>query len=129
MTVIRAFVHTHTHTHMARIMVSQETIDHVKELIAEKEIFVASKTYCPYCHAALNTLFQKLNVPKSKVLVLQLNEMKDGVDIQAALYQLNGQRTVPNIYINGKHIGGNDDLQELRETGELEELLEPILAN
>lgn len=55
--------------------------------------------------------------------------MKEGADIQAALYEINGQRTVPNIYINGKHIGGNDDLQELRETGELEELLEPILAN
>ena len=83
----------------------------------------------PYCHAALNTLFEKLKVPRSKVLVLQLNDMKEGADIQAALYEINGQRTVPNIYINGKHIGGNDDLQELRETGELEELLEPILAN
>lgn len=78
---------------------------------------------------ALNTLFEKLKVPRSKVLVLQLNDMKEGADIQAALYEINGQRTVPNIYINGKHIGGNDDLQELRETGELEELLEPILAN
>ncbi|CAI4293143.1 ASN_collapsed_G0005500.mRNA.1.CDS.1 [Saccharomyces cerevisiae] len=110
-------------------MVSQETIKHVKDLIAENEIFVASKTYCPYCHAALNTLFEKLKVPRSKVLVLQLNDMKEGADIQAALYEINGQRTVPNIYINGKHIGGNDDLQELREAGELEELLEPILAN
>nr|2JAC_A Chain A, GLUTAREDOXIN-1 [Saccharomyces cerevisiae] len=110
-------------------MVSQETIKHVKDLIAENEIFVASKTYCPYSHAALNTLFEKLKVPRSKVLVLQLNDMKEGADIQAALYEINGQRTVPNIYINGKHIGGNDDLQELRETGELEELLEPILAN
>ncbi|EJS44532.1 grx1p [Saccharomyces arboricola H-6] len=110
-------------------MVSQETIEHVKKLIAQKEVFVASKTYCPYCHAALNTLFGKLKVPKSKALVLQLNEMDDGAEIQAALYEINGQRTVPNIYINGKHIGGNDDLQELLETGELEDLLEPILAN
>ena len=79
-------------------MVSQETINHVKQLINEKEIFVASKTYCPHSFAAIKTLFE-----------------------------LSGQMTVPNIYINGKHIGGNDNLQDLKESGELEDLLEPIL--
>ncbi|CCC68971.1 hypothetical protein NCAS_0B08870 [Naumovozyma castellii] len=108
-------------------MVSQETINHVKQLINEKEIFVASKTYCPYCHATIKTLFKELNVPKSKALVLQLNEMDDGAEIQQALFEINGQKTVPNIYINGKHVGGNDKLQDLKESGELEDLLEPIL--
>lgn len=108
-------------------MVSQETINHVKQLINEKEIFVASKTYCPHSFAAIKTLFEELKVPKSKGLVLQLNEMDDGADIQEALFELSGQKTVPNIYINGKHIGGNDNLQDLKESGELEDLLEPIL--
>ncbi|CCF57683.1 hypothetical protein KAFR_0D00360 [Kazachstania africana CBS 2517] len=108
-------------------MVSQETINHVKDLINEKDVFVASKSYCPYSKAALNTLFTELNVPTSKALVLQVNQLPEGSDIQDALLELTGQRTVPNIYIKGKHIGGNDDLQILKQSGKLEKLLEGIL--
>jgi glutaredoxin 3 len=47
---------------------------------------------------------------------------EDGADIQAALQQLTKQRTVPNIFIKGKHIGGNSELQKL-STGQLKGLL------
>lgn len=46
----------------------------------------------------------------------------DGGDIQTTLQQLTKQRTVPNIFINKKHIGGNSDLQKL-STGQLKGLL------
>jgi glutaredoxin 3 len=39
----------------------------------------------------------------------------DGAAIQDALQELSGQRTVPNIYISQKHIGGNSDLQNIRK--------------
>jgi glutaredoxin 3 len=45
----------------------------------------------------------------------------DGSDMQAALANINGQRTVPNIYIGGEHIGGNSDLQAKK--GQLKTLL------
>jgi glutaredoxin 3 len=48
---------------------------------------------------------------------------KDGQMIQAYLEKKTGQRTVPNIFIDQKHIGGNSDLHELHATGKLEELL------
>jgi glutaredoxin 3 len=35
----------------------------------------------------------------------------DGSDIQDALQEMTNQRSVPNIFINKKHIGGNSDLQ------------------
>jgi glutaredoxin 3 len=35
----------------------------------------------------------------------------DGRAIQDALEEINGQRSVPNIYIKKQHIGGNSDLQ------------------
>ena len=35
----------------------------------------------------------------------------DGAEIQEALAELTKQRTVPNIFIDKKHIGGNSDLQ------------------
>ena len=104
------------------------TVDKVNAWIKEKPIFVASKTYCPYCQATLKTLFDDLNVPKSKSLVLQLNTMDDGAEIQEALFEINGQKSVPNIYIDGKHIGGNSDLQELKNAGKLDEVLKEALA-
>lgn len=45
----------------------------------------------------------------------------DGSDIQDALQEISGQRTVPNVYIAKKHIGGNSDLQGLK--GQLPALL------
>lgn len=48
----------------------------------------------------------------------------DGAEIQNALAELTGQRTVPNVFINHKHIGGNSDLQDKKASGELKKLLE-----
>lgn len=45
----------------------------------------------------------------------------DGGKIQDALEEITGQRSVPNIFIGQKHIGGNSDLQGRR--GELDGLL------
>lgn len=37
------------------------------------------------------------------------------------------QRTVPNIFIEEIHIGGNSDLQELAKSGELREIIVEIM--
>ncbi len=55
-----------------------------------------------------------------QVLTLFFNA-DDGAEIQSALQDISGQRTVPNIYIAQKHIGGNSDLQAKK--GELPTLL------
>lgn len=47
----------------------------------------------------------------------------EGSAFQDALEEINGQRTVPNIYIKQKHIGGNSDLQSLSKSGQLASLL------
>lgn len=104
-------------------MVSQDTVQRVKSLIGQKKVFIASKTYCPYCQATLKTVFTDLQYPEGNAVVLQLNTLENGQEIQDALYEINGQKTVPNVYIDGKHIGGNSDLQELNASGKLEGLL------
>lgn len=63
-----------------------------------------------------------------KAVVLELDEIEEGSDIQQALAEINGQNTVPNIYIDGQHIGGNSDLQKLKQTGKLQPLLQKVLA-
>lgn len=46
--------------------------------------------------------------------------MADGADIQAELLAMTGQRTVPSVFVNGEHIGGNDDTQAAIKSGTLQ---------
>ncbi|OIW15400.1 hypothetical protein TanjilG_15783 [Lupinus angustifolius] len=47
----------------------------------------------------------------------------DGSDIQLALAEWTGLRTVPNVFIGGKHIGGCDTVLEKHRAGQLVPLL------
>ncbi len=80
---------------------------------------VFSKTYCPYC-TATKSLFKDLEI---NAKVIELDVVSDGDRIQSALLDLTGQRTVPNVFIKGKHLGGNDKTQEAARTGKLQQLL------
>jgi len=65
-------------------------------------------------------LFDSLDQPTNTI---KLNERSDGPEMQAALAELTGQRTVPNVFIKGKHLGGNDDTQKAAKSGKLQEML------
>ena len=62
-----------------------------------------------------------MNAPD--VGIIELDEESDGADIQNYLFEKTGQRTVPNIFIGGKHIGGSSDLSSLEGSGELQKLI------
>ena len=49
--------------------------------------------------------------------------MSNGSEIQAELLKKTGQRTVPNVFVHGQHLGGNDDTQKAFASGRLEEML------
>lgn len=98
---------------------SQETISQVENLIKTKPVFVASKSYCPYCSATKRLLSEVY----PEAYILELDQMDEGNEIQAILAQITGQRTVPNVFIKGKHIGGNSDLQALGKE-EIKKLIE-----
>jgi len=87
----------------------------VQRIIDENFVVVFSKSFCPHCRAAK----QHLNHYKASFLSVELDQRDDGKAIQDALAELTGQRTVPNIFINKQHIGGNSDLQGKRELREL----------
>ena len=50
----------------------------------------------------------------------------DGPLIQNHLIYFSGQRTVPNIFVGGEHIGGNAELHEYHEQGKLEPRLHEL---
>ena len=87
--------------------------------IKASKIMVFSKTHCPYCKkakeeiASLTPLFS----------VIELDVVKDGAAQQAALQEMTGQSTVPNIFVNGQHIGGCDKTLALIASGEFQKLI------
>lgn len=61
-----------------------------------------------------------MNIPAK---IIELDTMDNGSELQAALLNISGQRTVPNVFIKGKHLGGNDDSQAAARSGKLQEML------
>ena len=87
--------------------------------IESADVVVFSKSWCPFCMQTKG-LFETLQVP---VTYIELDELADGADMQMELAQMSGQRTVPNVFIKGTHLGGNDDTQRAARSGKLQELL------
>ncbi|PVD24776.1 hypothetical protein C0Q70_15262 [Pomacea canaliculata] len=83
-----------------------ETAAVVREHISNNKVMVFSKTTCPFC-AKVKDLLKSLNVEYG---VLELDTLENGQAVQAALFELSGQKTVPNVFINGKHLGNLQDL-------------------
>jgi glutaredoxin 3 len=72
---------------------------------------------CPYCINA-KELFKAKGVAFQEVLVDQ-----DITKREEMLAKSEGRKTVPQIFIDGKHIGGFSDLKELDNSGKLDQLL------
>ncbi len=82
-----------------------------------KTVEIYTSPLCGFCHAAKKLLKQK-GVKFSEVNVLT-NPGRKGEMIQRA----NGGRTVPQIFIGAKHVGGCDELYALERAGKLDKLL------
>lgn len=64
--------------------------------------------------------------PSSACWILQLDNLPAGdniIDIQDALGEITGARSVPRVFIGGKFIGGGDDTAAKASNGELKQLL------
>nr|ABK25518.1 unknown [Picea sitchensis]ACN40547.1 unknown [Picea sitchensis] len=90
-----------------------------KEIVSSNSVVVFSKTYCPYC----TQVKQLLSSLGAKTKVVELDTESDGKEIQTALQEWTGQRTVPNVFIGGTHIGGCDDTVAKHNSGKLVPLL------
>ncbi|MBX9675761.1 MAG: glutaredoxin 3 [Methylotenera sp.] len=71
---------------------------------------------CPYCINAERLLI-------SKGVVINKIRVDLQPELRAEMTQKTGRRTVPQIYINNKHVGGYDDLRALDVAGKLDTLL------
>jgi glutaredoxin len=75
-------------------------------------VIIFSKTYCPHSKKAKHILLDLYAITPPPV-VIELDTHEQGVGLQAALAQTTGRKTVPNVLVNGKTIGGGDEVEAL----------------
>jgi len=81
------------------------------------QVTIYTKSYCPYCHAAIDLL-------NKKGIAFDQIEVTGKKDLYQAMVERAGGRTsVPQIFFGEKHIGGCDDLYGLEERGLIEKYL------
>ena len=82
-----------------------------------KNIEIYTGPLCAFCDRAI-ALLNKKGVSFKKIdLASDPNKMEDMIK------KTNGMRTVPQIFVDGQHIGGSDKLQDLENDGKLNSLL------
>ncbi|WP_293389248.1 glutaredoxin 3 [Nevskia sp.] len=81
-----------------------------------KPVTVYSTRVCPYCMLAKRLLGNK-GVSYQEIMVDQNDSLR------AEMMQRSGRRTVPQIFIGDRHVGGFDDLAALDRAGQLDPLL------
>jgi glutaredoxin 3 len=82
------------------------------------EIIMYSTSYCPYCVRAKELFKRKGCTITKEIDVTTSDELRIEM-----MQKSGGRKTVPQIFINGKHIGGFDDTYALETSGKLDELL------
>jgi len=84
--------------------------------MAQPKVEMYTKAMCPYCIRAKSLLKSKginfIDIPAA------MNREK-----RAEMNKRSGRNTFPQIFIDGKHIGGSDDLAALERAGKLDALL------
>lgn len=81
------------------------------------KILMYTSAVCPYCMNAERLLKSKGVIDIEKIRIDLQPELR------ATMMEKTGRRTVPQIYIGERHVGGFDDLRALDLAGELDALL------
>jgi glutaredoxin 3 len=86
------------------------------------KIDIYTTMMCPYCYRAKKLLSQH------GADFNEIDVMADQDRRREMIERAGGRRTVPQIFIDGKHIGGCEDLYALDAAGQLAPLLQPVPA-
>jgi len=81
------------------------------------DVVIYTKPGCPYCYSAL-ALLKKKGVDYTEIVASNDPEKKAEM-----VERSGGKATFPQIFIDGKHVGGSDDIHALDRRGALDPLL------
>ncbi len=80
------------------------------------KVIVYTRDYCAFCRHA-KALLNSKGVDFEEIDISQDEAMQEKV------WQLSHRRTVPQIFVDGRPLGGFEELRELDTSGELDEIL------
>ncbi|AZS21137.1 glutaredoxin 3 [Methylorubrum populi] len=80
------------------------------------DILLYTTSWCPFCRRAKALLTEK-GVQWTE------HDIESDPAHRKTMIKASGRSTVPQIFINGTHVGGSDDLARLDADGELDKLL------
>ena len=83
---------------------------------ANANVTIYTTAYCGFCSRAKQLLMQK------KVKFTEI-DVESRPDLRKWIAEQSGQRTVPQVFINGKSVGGFSDISELDRRGALDPML------
>ena len=96
-------------------------LERIQSAIAGNKIliFMKGNRNFPQCgfSAATIQIFEQLGAPYETIDVLSDPEVRDQIKVHS------NWPTIPQVYIDGKFVGGCDIVRELYETGELETIV------
>jgi glutaredoxin 3 len=82
-----------------------------------------AKTWCGYCKKTKELLagddFKDIDI-----YIRDIDKAEDGPALQRALTEVTGISTVPQVFVNGEILGGNDLTQSAYQSGELMQRLQ-----
>lgn len=81
-------------------------------------VIIFSKSYCPHSKRAKDILLGHYDISPAP-FVVELDQHPIGPALQQLLRETTGRGTVPNVMVNGKSIGGGDDMAALDHSDEL----------
>jgi glutaredoxin 3 len=84
--------------------------------MATPQVVMYSKPWCPYCERARALL-------KAKGVSYQEIDIESQPERREEMIRRSGRRTVPQIFVGERHVGGSDDIHELDAAGGLDPLL------
>ena len=82
-----------------------------------KKVEIYTGPLCAFCDFA-KALLERKGVSYKEIFIGD-----DSNKMEEMIKKSNGMRTVPQIFIDGQHIGGNDKLQDLEKDGKLNSIL------
>eukprot|EP00793_Prasinoderma_coloniale_P001090 PRCOL_00006081-RA len=95
----------------------------VEAATQKHKVCVFSKSWCPFC-VQVKQVFGAYELADEELAIFELDEITEGAALQAVLEDMTGQRTVPNVFVRGEHVGGCDDTMRLQQQGALAGMLE-----
>ena len=99
------------------------TANCILDVVSTNPVVVFSKYFCPHCRRALEVLNSfSARTGFIEPLVVDLASI-DGMKTQEQLAIMTGRRTVPNVFVGGRSIGGGDETVHLQRAGTLEQIL------